>query len=239
VSFRRQPTLASGAARDNRAPLRVGVPGRGELAGCAARRIHQGGAYKADLFALTTEDGELIVKDYAGKSRLVRRIGSWLVARECAAYGWLAELDGVPELVGRIDAHALALRRVAGRPLDDLACPPPDGAALYRRLIALVDAMHRRGVVHLDLRTRKNVVVGEDRSVWILDLASAIRLRPGGLAHRLLFPWLRLVDRAALLKWKSILRAGEYTAEERRFLRRFHFWRSLWIFHLPSRREAE
>ena len=53
----------------------------------------------------------------------------------------------------------------------------------------------------------------------------------GGLAHRLLFRWFAVADRAALLKWKQILRAGDYTEKEKAFLRRYRFFRALWIFN--------
>ena len=66
-------------------------------------------------------------------------------------------------------------------------------------------------------------------------LASAVWLRPGGLAHRLLFRWMTQVDRSALLKWKGLLQAGPYTPDEQSFLRRYRFFRSLWIFNRKRR----
>ena len=53
--------------------------------------------------------------------------------------------------------------------------------------------------------------------------ATAIQTTPGAKA-----------DRAAMLKWKQILDPGSFTDEERAFLRRYRFWRSLWIFN-PKR----
>ena len=73
--------------------------------------------------------------------------------------------------------------------------------------------------------------LGVDDRVYVLDLASAVWFRPGGWAWRRFFRWLRKPDVAALLKWKRVLGAGDYTEEEQSFLRRYGFWRSLWIFN--------
>ena len=60
----------------------------------------------------------------------------------------------------------------------------------------------------------------------------------GGGAGGLFWGWLEMTDRAALLKWKTILEIGEFTDEEQAFLRRYRFWRSLWIFNPKRRRRA-
>jgi hypothetical protein len=225
-------------ARDNHDRSSPPTPTREQIERIGYRVVKDGGPYKADLLEVDLGDGPMAIKDYARKGWLVRRIGRFQIRRECGAYRWLTSQDGIPALIGRIDRYALALEKIDGRPLDDSTCPPEDGGAIFERLAAVVRGLHRRGLVHWDLRTRKNVVVGPDRRVYVLDFASAFWLRPRGTAHGLLFSWLKLVDRAALLKWKLILGAGPYTPDEEAFLRRFRFWRSLWIFHLPSKRES-
>jgi hypothetical protein len=68
--------------------------------------------------------------------------------------------------------------------------------------------MHRRGVVHLDLRHRSNVMVGEGGEPILIDFGSAFCCRPGGLAARLLLPLLARLDLLALAKWRSRLAPG-------------------------------
>jgi predicted Ser/Thr protein kinase len=65
--------------------------------------------------------------------------------------------------------------------------------------------MHRRGVVHFDLSHRSNVLVGEDGRPVLIDFASALCLRPGGLAARVLLPLVTGLDRRALAKWRARL----------------------------------
>ena len=107
----------------------------------------------------------------------------------------------------------------------------------YRRLGAIFDQLSERlpryepqdtVLIHRDFYGRQ--LLRTDDTVWIVDLASALRMRPGGLAHRLLFRLVQAADRSALLKWKRILDVGDYTDEERAFLRRHARWRALWPF---------
>ena len=70
-------------------------------------------------------------------------------------------------------------------------------------------AMHERGVVHLDLRHRSNVLAGEDGHPVLLDFASALYFRPGGILSRFLAPLLERIDWGAVAKWESRLRAPD------------------------------
>jgi len=139
--------------------------------------------------------------------------------------------------VGRIDAHALAIERIDGERLAFLAPDPVSAPRRVSELRRILDAIHARGVVHNDLRGRENVLVRRDGSLAVLDFAGSIRLRPGGLAHRLFFSRLTLADEAAFLKWKGIIAPGTYTREDEAFLRKFERWRGLWPFN-PKRRKA-
>jgi serine/threonine protein kinase len=65
--------------------------------------------------------------------------------------------------------------------------------------------MHARGVAHLDLRHRSNVLLTADGTPVLIDFGSAVCLRPGGLAARLLLPLLARIDRGALGKWRAKL----------------------------------
>jgi hypothetical protein len=199
--------------------------------------IKAGGPTKADLRLVDLGQGPLVVKDFGRKAFWVRWIGALQISREVRAYEWLGAVPGVARLLGRIDRHALALEFIDG---EELARSPrrlENGARHLERLRKIVAAMHARGVAHLDLRGRENVMLDTKGEIHVLDLAAAVRLRPGGLLHRLFFGWFTLADRAALLKFKRLLGAGEYTEQERAFLRRFQFLRSFWFFNRkPSSR---
>ena len=93
----------------------------------------------------------------------------------------------------------------------------------------IVDRIHDRGIAHLDLRSNNNIVVRQDGRVFVLDFASAVRLKPGGLAHRLLFSFLRNLDLSGLLKWKLCLQPSMLTADEQRQLARHDRLSAFWI----------
>ena len=92
--------------------------------------------------------------------------------------------------------------------------------------------------MHNDLRGRENVLLRRDGDLAVIDFAGAMRLRPGGLAHRLFFRLLALTDEAAFLKWKGMIAPGTFTREDEMFLRRFERWRALWPFN-PKRKKAK
>ncbi len=207
------------------------IPTRADLEGADVRTLQAGGRTKADLRVVDLGHGPLVVKDFHHKPVWVRWIGRLQIARECDAYRWLGTMPGLPRFAGRVDAHALAIEWIDGEQLGRTLRAREDGAAVFARLQEIVQRLHETGLVHLDLRGRENVLLTADGRLYVLDLASALRFRPGGWANRLLFRWFRKPDAAALLKWKRVLGAGEYTEDERLFLRRYGFWRSLWIFN--------
>lgn len=208
-------------------------PSRADLARAERRTLKSAGTGKAELYEISHAGRRLVIKDFAGKPAWARLTGRLQIRRECAAYRWLGGLPGLPRLVGRIDGHALALEKVDGRSLREW--PAEDAARIFARLGGLVERLHERGLAHLDLRGQDNVLVDERGEVWILDLAASVRLRPGGLAHRWLFPPLARIDDAALLKWKALLDLGPYSEAERRFLDRFGRRRRLWPFNRKRR----
>jgi hypothetical protein len=225
------PNISEGNSRNNQSPPARRVPRRDELDRCQVRLLLRGGPTKADLRLVDVGEGPLVVKDFAGKPWWVRLVGRYQIRRECAAYTWLGPREGLVGFVGRIDAHALALVWVDATQLDHPPRVAGDGPERLRRLREIVADLHSTGLVHLDLRGRENAIIDNHGRVFVLDLASALMFRPGGMAHRLFFERLATTDQAALLKWKRLLDAGEYTEEEQAFLRRFGFWRSLWIFN--------
>lgn len=144
----------------------------------------------------------MVVKDFAPRSAFVRRVLAPLIhRREIRAYRVLAGSRAVPRFLGRIDRLAFAVEYRPGRRMSrKLAGRVP--VSFLDDLERAIRAMHARGVVHLDLRHRSNVMVGDDGSPVLIDFASAVCFRPGGLGARRLLPWLAAVDLGALRKWR-------------------------------------
>ncbi len=178
---------------------------RANLAERTLRVLHRGASRNPDVLLARGDRGPVVVKDFAPRSRWVRAwLGPWLQRRELRAYRALAGHPSVPRLLGELDALAFVVEYRPGerlsRRLRERVRPQ-----FLAELSAAIGEMHRRGVVHLDLRHRSNVLVGEDGRPVLIDFASAVCLRPGGLAARLLLPRLARFDRRALEKWRARL----------------------------------
>lgn len=221
----------------SRSPNIPRCPRRDEIASGSQEVVISGVGAKADVLTVSVDGTAVIVKDFASRSGWVRALGRLQVRREVAAYRWLAGVPGIPALIGRIDPLALAIEKIEGERLAFAALAPGDGPKHVVELRAILDAIHARGVVHNDLRGRENVLRKRDGGLVVVDFAAAVRLRPGGLAHRLFFRRFALADEAAFLKWKGMIAPGTYTTADEVFLRRFARWRSLWPFN-PKRRKA-
>lgn len=188
------------------------LPSRAELRAGVRELLHRGNRRNPDVFLVEHAGARFVVKDFAPRGALVRAwLGPWLLARELRAYRALAGHPAVPRLLGSIDRLAFAAEYRPGRRLSRRLAGqvPPE---FVDALEGAVRAMHARGVVHLDLRHRSNVLLGEDGAPVLIDFASALCVRPDGLAARWLLPLFAWVDRRAVAKWRRRFGSQEASA---------------------------
>ena len=178
---------------------------RGELAEHTTALLNRGNLLNPDVLLVEVGGRRLVVKDFSPRGFWVRTtIGRWITAREVRALRALDGLPAVPRFLGSIDALAFAVEYRPGRRMSRKLAGriPPE---FLERLETALRDMHRRGVAHLDLRHRSNVMAGEDGDPIVLDFGSAQTFRPGGLLARWLLPLLGRVDLAAVEKWRRKL----------------------------------
>ncbi|HEB88140.1 MAG TPA: hypothetical protein ENI85_01080, partial [Deltaproteobacteria bacterium] len=163
---------------------------RGRLAERTRSVLHQGGPGNPDVLLVETDSGPVVVKDFAPRGRWVRRWwGPWSLRREAKAYERLSEMAAVPRLLGHLDEAALVLEYRPGTFLSrSLADRLPDD--FLAELEESIDEMHRRGVVHLDLRHRSNILADRDGRPILLDFASALCFDVSTRSGRWLVGWL-------------------------------------------------
>lgn len=167
--------------------------------------LSRGGRGNPDVLLVDTDDGPVVVKDFAPRSAFVRRwLGPWLLRREARAYGRLAGIEAVPRLLGWLDEAAIVLEYRPGellsRSLSGRLRP-----GFVDRLEAVLLEMHRRGIVHLDLRHRSNVLADRDGDPVVLDFASALGFDVSTALGRLGVRIFGGFDRRALRKWRARL----------------------------------
>lgn len=195
-------------------PASIGRPRleRSEIAGRTRRVLNEGGWGNADVLLVDGPEGPVVVKDFARRGWLARRIlGPWLLTREELAYRRLEGMRAVPRLLGRLDAEALVFAYRPGSLLSrSLRGRLPEG--FLDELSQAVAEMHRRGVVHLDLRHRSNILADDEGHPILLDFASSLRVDPRRRSGRWLLRSLGRLDRRALAKWRVRLEETQTTA---------------------------
>jgi len=196
------------------------------------------GGFLSPVIRLVPHDGgRAILKDFRSRNPLTRGVlGPILVRREHAILRRLDGVPGIPRTYGVVDGRALLLEYVPGRTLGKFK-PGELSDSVYRDLEATLDAVHQRGVVHLDLRQKKNVLIADrDGRPHIIDFANAVRV-DGAL--RLLADRLKVVDRGGLLKFKARFFPHLLTAPDRAALKRQATLRKFWIFSPHTVRERD
>jgi RIO-like serine/threonine protein kinase len=181
----------------------------------------KGGFLSPTVSVVDHEGRPAVLKDYRKKNAVTRGLlAPRLVRREFDALKRLEGVPGIPAAYAILEKRAILLEFIEGKTLNKFA-PGELPDRVFERLCETVRAMHRRGVVHLDLRQRKNILVDGDRP-WVVDFANAIR---GKLAAKLTG-----VDESALLKWKLRNWPHLVTDADREALRKHKFLRKFWIF---------
>jgi len=203
---------------------------RGELERFPRRVLHPGSATKAQVSVVELPAGPVLVKDVAGMHPWIRAIyGRPVLRREIRALAALDGTPGVPRLLGQVERDALVMEFVVAETMSRRL--PRE--RLVRACAALGDrvaALHARGVVHLDLRQKRNVLVTAAGEVVLIDFQSAWVLGTRGWRGGLLRLLARL-DRTAVLKYRERYVPETLSAEERRRARRSRWLARLWFFH--------
>jgi RIO-like serine/threonine protein kinase len=184
---------------------------------------------KPDLKRVETGGRTFMVKDVRRRNFFLRwTLGFWLIDKEWKIYSRLKGLKGIPQPLERINRFAFAMEFIPGKAiLRDEPLP----ASFFPELEKVLRSIHERGVVHLDLRHKGNILVSDGGEPFLIDFNSSFSFREKGLVRRLLFPLLRWVDYGGLLKLKERSTPAAMTPEETDFLKRFNRLRKLWIFN--------
>ncbi len=178
---------------------------RDELAQRTVEVLNRGNARNPDVLLVDGPEGRVVVKDFAPRGAVVRAtVGRWVTAREAAAHRWLEGHPAVPRFLGFLDPLAIALeyrpgRRISRHLVDDA------GPGFPEVLAEAVAGLHERGLVHLDLGHRSNILIDAQGQPVLIDFASAVWFRPGSLGARLILPRLAHYDLRAVAKWDAKL----------------------------------
>jgi predicted Ser/Thr protein kinase len=189
-----------------------------EAAANLEKVLIKGRLLKADVFITRFRGQRFVVKDFGKKGFLERNlVGRMVIARELSAYRALAGIEGLPSQFKRLSPFSIAVEYLEGRDLGGIV-RGEIGPGVVLQFEDIVEELHERGWVHLDLQRRSNILL-VDGKVFVVDLASAVH--PGSIPvlGRCLTRLLGFADRLSLIKMKRIYAPELITARERKWLR--------------------
>ncbi len=189
-----------------------------EAAANLEKVLVKGRLLKADVFITRFRGQRFVVKDFGKKGFLERNlVGRVIIGREIQAYRALAGIEGLPSQFKRLSPFSIAIQYLEGRDFGGIV-RGEIGPGVVRQFESIVEDLHERGWVHLDLQRRSNILL-VDGKVFVVDLASAIH--PGSLPFfgRCLTRSLGFADRLSLIKIKSIYAPELITAREKKWLK--------------------
>lgn len=167
---------------------------------------------------------DLVVKAAMGRGPL-RALRERTLLREYAAYRRLDGLDGVPRCRGLVGGHYLVLEFVRGTPYREAEWA--DRERWFAEFLALLRAIHARGVSHGDLKSKSNILVTADGRPCVIDFGTAFVHRPGfHPVNNWLFEHGRRMDVNAYVKHKYHGRYEDVRGEDLDLLdySRIEYW---------------
>ena len=190
-----------------------------------------------DLRLLLWEGQLSVAKDW-GKSILLMRIyGRWNLRREWKLLQKLKGIQGVPDPLSRT-GDAIVMTYLEGTPLSNRLAVELQ-SEFFPRLEQLVSDIHERGVVHLDLRQRRNILFGANSEPMILDFGAGLDLSGWGWLGWVGLSWLSFLDRMAVLKHKVKYAPDQVTPSERNRAiwakKARYFWPPNWFHVIKTR----
>lgn len=205
---------------------------RDEIEGYVEAYLRKGVLWKPDILLVKGNARLAVIKDYAYQPFLYRIfVGIVANFHELRMYRKLEGIPGIPQAYGRVDRYAMAVEYVPGRSADECAQGELD-ETFFRRLKQTVEKVHARGVVLCDLRSARNIMIGDNGMPYLIDLGTAFargwRYNP---IKRRLFDLFKQADHLGIVKLKGRQSPQLMTAEEREKLARGLPWQreAVWV----------
>jgi hypothetical protein len=155
--------------------------------------------YGPDVHLVDRGDHALVEKTYRRRPLPVRMAGRLLVKWETFVYLKLKGLPGIPSVVASDDPYTLTTTFMGGHNLKTRERIPDN--TYFENLERLITAVHGRGVIHLDMRNRRNYGMDDEGKPYLVDFASSIYLPWKGSLWKLLCG----IDHMGYLKVKARL----------------------------------
>ena len=188
----------------------TGAPQHGELLSAG----YQGAVYKVAAGDRYPGADFVIVKQPMG-SALSQWFRRRMIRREYEVYRRLDGVPGIPKCYGLESGGRLVLEFIAGHPLKLSSGELDDREGFFAALLDVLQAAHRAGVAHADLKRKENILVTPDGSPYLIDFGSALICDEGsGALRRWWFSQACQIDLNAWVKHKYLARYDEVSAAD-------------------------
>jgi serine/threonine protein kinase len=132
--------------------------------------------YQGQILHYEDTGNDLLIKVPHGQG-LARKFHLKMLRHEYEVYKKLGDFAGAPTCYGLIDDQYLVLEYVEGRTIRKKR--PLDEEEFHARLFDYIRSMHAKGVAHMDLKRKDNLLVKSDESPCILDFGAAVIRKQG------------------------------------------------------------
>lgn len=132
--------------------------------------------YQGQTLIYRDAEKELVIKVPHGRG-LIRWFHVRMLHHEYAVYKKLENFSAVPKCYGLIDNQYLVLQYIHGLPIRQGR--PQDEAQYFEQMFQAIARMHERGVAHMDLKKKDNLLVVDGNEPCVIDFGTAVIYQPG------------------------------------------------------------
>ncbi len=183
---------------------------------------------KPDIFIIEREQQFLVAKDFRDKGWAAKNLwGPLNLMYEKFLMDKLKGVAQIPQVIGLEDYNCLLISRIDGDEIKKSSHLLSD--SFFDQLLQIADNLHSRGVLHLDLGHKSNIMVDENGNPAIIDFNSSLYLPPNAF-FRPLIRLLAMIDRYSILRLKIKFRPQDSNPAEKKKVETFLRLRKLWIF---------
>jgi serine/threonine protein kinase len=132
--------------------------------------------YQGQTLIYRDHEPALVIKVPHGRG-LLRWFHVRMLLHEYAVYKKLANYSFAPKCFGLIDNQYLVLEYIQGEPIRQTR--PHDENEYFKHMLHAIERLHERGVAHMDLKKKDNLLVVAGNQPYLIDFGAAVIYQSG------------------------------------------------------------
>lgn len=182
----------------------------------ASRVLSQGYQGKTVIYE---QNGMRLVIKMPPTSGLLRFIYAMMLRHEYRAYSMLSGMSGIPRCYGLLHRRFLVLEYIDGETLRKKQ--PEDRDYFFARMLEIIKELHKRGIAHVDLKKKENILIVNGSEPVFVDFGVAARRKNGfRIVNDYIFRVAKHFDYNAWIKHKYNRQYESVSDEDRQYLKR-------------------